>query len=93
MPPWTRWGFLRPRRVSRLPPPALRWHAAALDVTIQAQAVELLLKLSQRQGMAMLHNLGVVAACFERVMTMYAGQIIEDAGVDGLLTRLLHPYS
>lgn len=55
--------------------------------------MELLLKLSQRQGMAMLHNLGVVAACFERVMTMYAGQIIEDAGVDGLLTRLLQPYS
>jgi peptide/nickel transport system ATP-binding protein len=68
----------------------------ALDVTIQAQIVELLLELSQRQKMAMLfitHNLGVVAACCERVVTMYAGQIIEDAGVDELLTRPLHPYS
>jgi peptide/nickel transport system ATP-binding protein len=68
----------------------------ALDVTIQAQIVELLLELSQRQGMAMLfitHNLGVVADCCERVITMYAGQIIEDARVDELLTRPLHPYS
>ena len=68
----------------------------ALDVTIQAQIVELLLALSQRQKMALLfitHNLGVVAACCERVVTMYAGQIIEDTGVDELLTRPLHPYS
>ena len=68
----------------------------ALDVTIQAQIVDLLLELSQRQKMAMLfitHNLGAVAACCERVVTMYAGEIIEDAGVDELLTRPLHPYS
>ena len=68
----------------------------ALDVTSQAQIVDLLLELSQRQKMAMLfitHNLGAVAACCERVVTMYAGEIIEDAGVDELLTRPLHPYS
>ena len=68
----------------------------ALDVTIQAQIIELLLELKQRLGMAMLlitHNLGIVGDIADRVAVMYAGQIVELAPAADLLTRPLHPYT
>ncbi len=68
----------------------------ALDVTIQAQIMELLTRLSEERGMAMLfitHDLGVVAETCQRMITMYAGQIIEDAPVDDALMQPRHPYT
>ena len=68
----------------------------ALDVTIQAQILDLLLELSQRAGTALLfitHDLGVVAETCERMLTMYAGEIVEDAPIDAALTRPFHPYT
>jgi peptide/nickel transport system ATP-binding protein len=68
----------------------------ALDVTIQAQIVDLLHELSRRTGTALLfitHNLGLVAECCSRMLTMYAGQVIEDGPVDEILSRPLHPYT
>jgi peptide/nickel transport system ATP-binding protein len=68
----------------------------ALDVTVQAQVLELLRELQQRFGMAMLfitHNLGVVADICDRVAVMYAGQIAEVAGVDELFRAPSHPYT
>ncbi|MBV9748450.1 MAG: ABC transporter ATP-binding protein [Acetobacteraceae bacterium] len=68
----------------------------ALDVTIQAQIVNLLLRLVSDRGTGLLfisHNIGVVAQCCARMLTMYAGQVIEDGPVDAVLERPLHPYS
>ena len=68
----------------------------ALDVTIQAQIIELVKKLKQDVGMAMIwitHDLGVVAGIADRVMVMYAGFIVEEAGVDDLYESPLHPYT
>jgi oligopeptide/dipeptide ABC transporter ATP-binding protein len=68
----------------------------ALDVTIQAQIIELLRDLKQRLGMSMLlitHNLGIVGDIADRVAVMYAGQIVELAPAQALLTRPLHPYT
>ena len=68
----------------------------ALDVTIQAQIIELLTELKQRLGMSMLlitHNLGIVGDIADRVAVMYAGQIVELAPAAQLLTRPLHPYT
>ena len=68
----------------------------ALDVTIQAQIIELLRELKQRLGMAILlitHNLGIVGDIADRVAVMYAGQIVELAPADALLSRPLHPYT
>ena len=68
----------------------------ALDVTVQAQILELLRDLSERSHMALLfitHDLGVVAETCTRMLTMYAGEIIEDAPVDAALERPLHPYT
>jgi len=68
----------------------------ALDVTIQAQIIELLRRLKQELGMAMLlitHNLGIVGDIADRVAVMYAGQIVELATASELLTRPLHPYT
>jgi oligopeptide/dipeptide ABC transporter ATP-binding protein len=78
----------------------------ALDVTIQAQIIELLLELKQRLNMSMLlitHNLGIVGDIADRVAVMYAGQIVELASANDLLTRPaapkpgeggpLHPYT
>ena len=68
----------------------------ALDVTIQAQILELLLDLKQRLGMAMLlitHNLGIVSDIADRLAVMYAGQIVEMAPAAELLRRPLHPYT
>jgi oligopeptide/dipeptide ABC transporter ATP-binding protein len=68
----------------------------ALDVTIQAQILELLRDLQQRLGMAILlitHNLGIVGDMANRVAVMYAGQIVELAPAHDLLQRPLHPYT
>ena len=68
----------------------------ALDVTIQAQILELLSELKQRLGMAILlitHNLGIVGDMADRVAVMYAGQIVELAPAKELLRRPLHPYT
>ncbi len=68
----------------------------ALDVTIQAQILDLLRDLKQRLGMAILlitHNLGIVGDMADRVAVMYAGQIVELAPARGLLRRPLHPYT
>jgi peptide/nickel transport system ATP-binding protein len=68
----------------------------ALDVTIQAQILELLKRLQREQGMGMLlitHDLGVVAGMAQRVALMYAGQIVEVAEVGEFFARPLHPYA
>jgi len=68
----------------------------ALDVTIQAQILELLKDLQERLGMGILlitHNLGIVAEVADRVAVMYAGQVVETAPADRLLERPLHPYT
>ncbi len=68
----------------------------ALDVTIQAQILDLLRDLKQRTGMAILlitHNLGLVSEIADRVAVMYAGQIVEEAPARELLARPLHPYT
>jgi len=68
----------------------------ALDVTIQAQIIDLLLKLVQARGTSLIfisHNLGVVAQCCTRMVTMYAGQVVETGEVDEVLEHPLHPYT
>jgi len=68
----------------------------ALDVTIQAQILELLQELQQELGMAILlitHNLGIVGDMADQVAVMYAGQIVELAPAFDLLSRPLHPYT
>ena len=68
----------------------------ALDVTIQAQVLDLLGDLQRSRGMAMLlitHDLGVVARTAQRVAVMYAGEIVEVARVDTFLRGPSHPYS
>ncbi len=68
----------------------------ALDVTIQAQIIELLRDLQRQLGMAILlitHNLGLVGDLADRVSVMYAGQIVEEAPAAELLRRPLHPYT
>ncbi|NOZ49738.1 MAG: ABC transporter ATP-binding protein [Chloroflexi bacterium] len=68
----------------------------ALDVTIQAQIVDLVKGLKHKIGMAIIwitHDLGVVAGLAERVIVMYAGQIVEEAEVHDLYARPHHPYT
>jgi peptide/nickel transport system ATP-binding protein len=68
----------------------------ALDVTIQAQILNLIADLRQRVGTAILlitHDLAVVAEVADRVCVMYAGQIVEEAPVRQLFARPLHPYT
>jgi oligopeptide/dipeptide ABC transporter ATP-binding protein len=68
----------------------------ALDVTIQAQILDLLMELKRRLGMSLLlitHNLGIVGQVADRVAVMYAGQIVETAPARELLKRPLHPYT
>lgn len=68
----------------------------ALDVTIQAQILELLLKLQRERGMAMLfvtHNLGVVAEIAHRVAVMYGGRIVEQGEVSEVFREPKHPYT
>jgi oligopeptide/dipeptide ABC transporter ATP-binding protein len=68
----------------------------ALDVTIQAQILELMQELSRRLGVAMIiitHNLGVVARYADRVHVMYAGKVIESAGAEEIYRNPRHPYT
>jgi peptide/nickel transport system ATP-binding protein len=68
----------------------------ALDVTIQAQILELLHDLKSRFGMAIMlitHAMGVVAETAQRVVVMYAGKVIEEASVEQLFSRPRHPYT
>ncbi|HJU89956.1 MAG TPA: ABC transporter ATP-binding protein [Gemmatimonadaceae bacterium] len=68
----------------------------ALDVTIQAQILELLAELQSRVGMSILlitHDLGVIAEVTSRVLVMYAGQIVEEAPVHTLFAEPHHPYT
>jgi len=68
----------------------------ALDVTIQAQMLALLLKLQRERGMALVlitHDLGVVAEVAERVIVMYAGQVVEQAPVPRIFELPSHPYT
>ncbi len=68
----------------------------ALDVTVQAQILDLLRRLQAESGMSILfvtHNLGVVAEIAHRVAVMYAGRVVEDAGVHDLFDQPSHPYT
>ena len=68
----------------------------ALDVTIQAQILELLRSLQRERGMALVlitHNMGVVAEMAQRVAVMYAGQVMEERGVAELFAAPQHPYT
>jgi peptide/nickel transport system ATP-binding protein len=68
----------------------------ALDVTVQAQILDLLRNLSETSKTALMlitHDLGVVAETCTRMITMYAGEVIEDAAVDAALVKPLHPYT
>jgi peptide/nickel transport system ATP-binding protein/oligopeptide transport system ATP-binding protein len=68
----------------------------ALDVTIQAQILDLMLDLRDEFGMAIIvitHNMGVVAETADRVLVMYAGRIVEEAPVARLFDYPLHPYT
>ncbi|TRY27100.1 ABC transporter ATP-binding protein [Brevibacillus sp. LEMMJ03] len=68
----------------------------ALDVTIQAQILDLMRQLKERQGTSIIfitHDLGVVAEMCDRVIVMYAGQVIEEAPVRELFQHPQHPYT
>jgi peptide/nickel transport system ATP-binding protein len=68
----------------------------ALDVTIQAQILELLAEIKSRLGMAIIlitHAMGVVAETAQRVAVMYAGKVVEEAPVEQLFARPSHPYT
>jgi len=68
----------------------------ALDVTIQAQILDLLNELKAKIGMAVLlitHDMGVIAETAQRVMVMYAGKVVEEAPVKDLFKEPLHPYT
>ena len=68
----------------------------ALDVTIQAQILDLLQEMKARFGMAVMlitHAMGVVAETAQRVAVMYAGKVVEEASVEQLFSRPRHPYT
>jgi peptide/nickel transport system ATP-binding protein len=68
----------------------------ALDVTIQAQILNLMDELKERVGASIIlitHDMGVVAEMAQRVVVMYAGQVVERVGVEELFARPLHPYT
>ena len=68
----------------------------ALDVTIQAQIMELLAELRRETGMALIlitHDVGVIAESTERVMVMYAGRIVESGPTGAVVARPAHPYT
>src|SRR5262249_5255786 len=68
----------------------------ALDVTVQAEILELLRDIQREREMAILlvtHDWGVIADLCDRAVVMYAGQIVEQAGLESLFVRPLHPYT
>ena len=68
----------------------------ALDVTIQAQVLELMKKLTREKSAALLlitHNMGVIARMCDRVAVMYAGEVVEEAPVDEIFRNPRHPYT
>ncbi len=68
----------------------------ALDVTIQVQIIELLKHLQKERGMSIIfvsHDLGLIAEMCDRVMVMYAGEMVEAASVKGLFAQPAHPYT
>jgi len=68
----------------------------ALDVTIQAQILDLILQLNKEYNMSVMfitHDLGVVAEICTRVIVMYLGQIVEETDVETLFSKPLHPYT
>jgi oligopeptide transport system ATP-binding protein len=68
----------------------------ALDVTIQAQIIDLVIRMRDQLGMALIwitHDLGVVAGMADRVLVMYAGYLVEEADVDDLYENPRHPYT
>ena len=68
----------------------------ALDVTIQAQVLDLMQELREDSGMSMImitHDLGVVAEVAEQVVIMYAGMVVESASVHDIFKQPLHPYT
>ena len=68
----------------------------ALDVTIQAQMLDLMIKMQQEFRMAIMliaHDLGVIAESAEKVIVMYAGKIVEQATVFEIFKKPLHPYT
>ncbi|PQO23980.1 peptide ABC transporter ATP-binding protein [Rhodobacteraceae bacterium WD3A24] len=68
----------------------------ALDVTIQAQVLDLMKKLTSEKGAALLmitHNMGVIARMCDRVAVMYAGEVVEEAPVDEIFSNARHPYT
>ncbi len=68
----------------------------ALDVTLPAQVLDLLVALQERHGTAILlitHDLGVVARACQRVVVLYAGRVVEEASTDELFRAPLHPYT
>ena len=68
----------------------------ALDVTVQAQVIDLLLDLKEDFGLTVLlitHDLGLVAESSDRVAVMYAGQVVEEATVEALFDHPVHPYT
>jgi oligopeptide/dipeptide ABC transporter ATP-binding protein len=68
----------------------------ALDVTIQAQVLDLMKRLTRERGTALLlitHNMGVIARMCDRVAVMYAGEIVEQSSVDELFANPRHPYT
>jgi peptide/nickel transport system ATP-binding protein len=68
----------------------------ALDVTVQAQIMDVLAEISARSGMAILfisHDLGLVSQTCSRIVTMYAGEVVETGATDDVLVRPRHPYT
>ena len=68
----------------------------ALDVTVQAQIIDLLREVRAKVGMSLVlisHDLAVVAGLADRILVMYAGRIVESAGADDLFRRPRHPYT
>ncbi|NDW07378.1 ABC transporter ATP-binding protein [Jiella pacifica] len=68
----------------------------ALDVTVQAQIMDVLADLNQRMGMAILfisHDLGLVSQACDRLVTMYAGEVVESGAIDDVLVEPRHPYT
>jgi peptide/nickel transport system ATP-binding protein len=68
----------------------------ALDVTIQAQILDLMDRLKSQMGMSILlitHAMGVVAETCQRVVVMYAGRVVEEASVEDLFASPAHPYT